>query len=126
MADDKVSLCRLWRREGRHGEYFVGRMGGARVLIFRNLGKTDDSEHDVEIFVVNATDPAAPAPKQKPPTRQHPPRDAEMALKFQAPVANTARSRPGPAPGQPHIDELDDDVNAVFDRLAGREPPSAA
>jgi hypothetical protein len=58
MADDKVSLCRLWKKEGRTGEYFVGRTGGARVLVFQNRSKADDSEHDAEIFVVNAQ-PAA-------------------------------------------------------------------
>ena len=55
MTSERVPLCRLWKREsGKGATYFVGRMGGARVLVFENLRKATDEDHDAEIFVVAA------------------------------------------------------------------------
>lgn len=56
-----VPLARLWLRQSRQGrEYMVGRMGGARLLIFRNERKLCESDPDFEMFAVAADeDPAS-------------------------------------------------------------------
>jgi hypothetical protein len=142
MADDKVSLCRLWKKEGNYGDYFVGRMGGARVLVYQNLRKADDRDHDAEVFVVNAPqgNSSPPAPKAKPDrtaTRQQSTRPKpetvksvkesqrahDQARKFQAPTGKMPI--PGPAPGEPIIDDIEDDLDAVFDRMMQDRDPAA-
>lgn len=53
----RVPLCRLWmKRSGAGREYLVGRMGGARVLIFRNDRKATPEDPDFEMFAVPADD----------------------------------------------------------------------
>lgn len=127
MADEKVSLCRLWKKAGNYGDYFVGRMGGARVLVYQNLRKADDRDHDAEIFVVNAPQGNSGQPSATP--RQQSPRTTpaitkpanagqranDQARKFQSPTGKLPI--PGPAPGESIIDDIEDDLDAVFDRI---------
>ncbi|MEM1149459.1 MAG: hypothetical protein AAGI03_02740 [Pseudomonadota bacterium] len=79
MADgNRTSLCKLWKKtSGAGNDYLVGRMGGARVLLFFNDRKSGDSEHDAEIFVVPYEPPRDPEPRQRPITRE---RTAELGL----------------------------------------------
>ena len=59
MTDQtRVPLARLWMRRSASGrESLVGRMGGARLLVFRNERKACDSDPDFELFAVAADDP---------------------------------------------------------------------
>ena len=54
----RVPLPRLWMKRSASGrEYLVGRMGGARLLVFRNERKACESDPDFKLFVVAADEP---------------------------------------------------------------------
>ncbi len=76
---EMTKLCRLWEKTSARGAaYLVGRMGDARVLIFKNTHKVDDGDHDYAIFLTaieerqpqnqKASQPA-PRPQKKVPTK---------------------------------------------------------
>ena len=56
MAGTMIKLCRLWRKQSRYGtEYLVGRLGGARLLIFERRDNDDDpaSDHDMVAWLAD-------------------------------------------------------------------------
>jgi len=72
-TDSKIALTRLYRKvSARSGEqYFVGRLGAARVLLFKDRDQPDEGD-EVFSLVVEPVDKQTTAPKAKP---QPPPRN---------------------------------------------------
>ncbi|MGE0489760.1 MAG: hypothetical protein AB7S38_11185 [Vulcanimicrobiota bacterium] len=73
----KVPLCGLWARESKNGtRYYVGRLGGARVLVFANQQKNDDRDPDLQVYLQAAPPQQAP-PAQEPRRQPQPPRQSD-------------------------------------------------
>ena len=78
-----VKMGALWINQGKNGEYFAGKLGDAKLLMFANDKKGNDKAPDYNLYV---------APYQKKDDNQ---------------------SRPGPAPAQtstPASDDGDSDI----------------
>lgn len=51
----------LWRKTSAKGnDYFIGRLGGCRILIFENRDRKDDADPSHHLFFADA--PAKPKP----------------------------------------------------------------
>lgn len=52
MSDPKIRLGGLWLHRSKHGtEYLSGRLGQARLLVFRNDRKRDDGQPDYVMYL---------------------------------------------------------------------------
>jgi hypothetical protein len=53
MDDDKLYLTGLWERRSKGGaRYLTGKLGRARLLLFRNERKQSDASPDYSVFLV--------------------------------------------------------------------------
>ena len=67
MSDPKIRLGGLWKSKSKNGvDYLSGSLGQARLLIFRNDQKRDDSAPDYTMYIV-------PREKESSPDRSSPP-----------------------------------------------------
>ena len=48
---DLVEIGGLWKNEGKDGEYFSGKLGQAKLLIFANKYKKTDKHPDFRMYV---------------------------------------------------------------------------
>jgi hypothetical protein len=81
-ADNRILACRLWQKTSANDNlYMIGRMGGARVLIFANKDRASGDDATHSMFLAPADDggarvasapksaaaaPAAPQRRRKP------------------------------------------------------------
>lgn len=81
---EMLTLTGLWAKEGPNGVYYVGALGGARVMLLKNTRKTDDDPEAPDYNLVLAPRTPKPAagsgassPNAKPttntPARRYPP-----------------------------------------------------
>jgi hypothetical protein len=71
MSDVLIKMTGLWERERRGNPgstYWAGRLGAAKILVFKNSRKESPDDPDYNMFV---TEPS-PRPEGKPPPRRSP------------------------------------------------------
>ena len=65
MSDVLIKLTGLWQRERRGNPgntYLVGRLGAAKILVFKNNRKENPDDPDFNIFL---TEPSPPRQEQR-------------------------------------------------------------
>lgn len=91
MIGEKIKLCRLYERQSSRGnKYFVGRLGGARIVVLRDE-QAELSEGTIAVWEICLSPADEPAPWRAP-----------SAPRTTAPRASKA---PKPDPSRPFIED---------------------
>lgn len=68
MPDHKIRLGGLWKQKSKTGvDYLAGSFGQARLLVFKNDLKQNDSSPDYTMYIVPDDRQLAPEPGEGPP-----------------------------------------------------------
>lgn len=66
-----IELTGLWLNESKSGEkYFSGRLGGGKVLIFKNKHKSEDKHPDYRMYVTEVENPREDSGSAEPPAME--------------------------------------------------------
>jgi hypothetical protein len=69
MNDVLIKLTGLWERERRGNPgntYWSGRLGAAKILVFKNNRKESDSDPDYNVFITEPSPPRQDRPRRRP------------------------------------------------------------
>ena len=65
LPDDAVPCLRLWERQGTKGWFLGGKIGAARLHIYRNPHRRDDQDAEWLLTILPGGQPfAAPEPRR--------------------------------------------------------------
>jgi hypothetical protein len=104
MSDVLIKLTGLWERDRRGNPgnvYWTGRLGAAKILVFRNNRKEGPDDPDFNVFI---TEPS-------PPRQERPAQQAERGVATGAVLEQRAREW-SPAERHRHEQALDDPFDA--------------
>jgi hypothetical protein len=76
MSDDLIRASGLWVKDGKRGKFFSGQVkedipAGAKILIFRNDKRENESQPEFTLFFVS--------PEEQPPMRRAEPQTTRQA-----------------------------------------------
>lgn len=69
MSGNKVPLFRLYKKQGKNGEYWTGTLGAANVIMFPNKYKETDKDADLVVYAAEKEKTQYPNKGYQPPLK---------------------------------------------------------